>query len=192
MPLDKRNPFAVATRAKAARNRFRAAAVKRELNARHNAAAPDEWLNESAASPPLGDQDPDALARYGSPLPHDVRRSVLLADALARGMATPAARPAGQFPARGSTRRFGSWVTHAPTTRRRPRRRTDKKASGRPQNGDVGLSGAVDALVASGMSRDKAIKVLAYWIASTGPPGRLRPTFKAARDRVYRALSHHI
>jgi hypothetical protein len=181
------NPFALASHAKAARNRIRAEAVKADLQARH-AAAPDEWLSASVEPLPAGTETPDAFARYENPLPDDVKEAVIFADAMAKRVG--AFQSASLPSARGVARRFATWVTHAPTTRRRPRRRTDKKASGRPQNADVGLSGAVDALVASGRSRKQAIEVLAHWIASTGAPGRLIPTFKAARDRVYRALSH--
>jgi hypothetical protein len=65
--------------------------LKLELQARHEA-APDEYLSDSIASPPPGgEQDQDALARYGSQLPDDVKEAVLFGRVAVLHSVTPAA-----------------------------------------------------------------------------------------------------
>lgn len=184
--LPKLNPFALAKRAKAARNRIHAEALKCELNARHDAAAMEESLSESAEPlPPGAEQDSDALARYGRRLPDDVRERVLVADGLARGLGIPSVATA----AASAGKRLPIWITNGSKLPRRTHKRTGKKSKGRPGKDDVGLGSAAQNLLdylkartASDMTESDAIRVIAKWIARVDGI-----TDKNARERIYRA-----
>jgi hypothetical protein len=140
---------------------------------------PDEYLAEITTPLPAGYETPEALAQYENYIPAPVRRAAALADDLARNV--------GAIPGPNSTRLAGGFITAAPDPRPRKHRvSVTGKPRGRPSNGDIGMARAVSTLMKRhGISKDAAIKVLAQWLTKTDGV-----TSKAARERVYRALSH--
>lgn len=174
------NPFALA---RAQGIRIRAERLKAELKAGHEAARED-YLGNEIKPLPAGAKTPKALIRYENYAPIAVRKAALQAEALYKAQGIQrhkTGRPSGP----NSTRLAGVFLTAAPDQRPRKHRATGK-SRGRPGVGDVGLARAVYVLMKRpGIAKDTAIKALAQWLVKTE-----RVTFKAARERVYRALSH--
>jgi hypothetical protein len=143
---------------------------------------PDEYLAEITTPLPAGYKTPEALAQYENYIPAPVRRAAALADDLARNV--------GAIPGPNSTRLAGGFITAAPDPRPRKHRvSVTGKPRGRPSNGDVGLARAVYVLMEQrGIGQAAAIAEIAWWLVKIGGPHGLK--FKAARDRVYKALSH--
>lgn len=90
------------------------------------------------------------------------------------------------IPPPASVRCAGGFITSAPDTQRERKHRATGKRRGRLDNGDVGLTQAVYTLMTRrGISKHAAIREISWWLAKIG-----NCTFKAARERVYRALSN--
>jgi hypothetical protein len=143
---------------------------------------PEKYLSENAAPLPPGSKTPEVLAQYENYVPEPVRRAAALADKLAR--------EAGIIPGPNSTRLAGGFITAAPDPRPRKHRvSVTGKPRGRPSNADIGLARAVYVLMERhGISKAAAVVAIAWWLVEIGGPHGTK--FKAARDRVYKALSH--